>query len=197
MKRCRLLLGLCLLAPLSVRAQSAPVPAPTPAAAPDPLHAQLDRIYNQAAFKEKKFGPFQWLEGGKAYTTVEASASAGGGQGHRPLRLGDGRAARPRVGREPRSRCGRNAARPRDVLLVRGRPQAPDFHEHAEGLAAEHARRLLGPRHRERQAPEARRRQAGGEPHVRQVLARRHARRLCPGQRPLGRGALAAGRSRA
>ncbi|MET0619013.1 MAG: S9 family peptidase [Thermoanaerobaculia bacterium] len=72
MGRRRLLLGLCLLAPLGLLGQ--PTPTPIPAAARDALSAQLDRIYNQSAYKEKKFGPFQWLEGGKAYTTVEPSA---------------------------------------------------------------------------------------------------------------------------
>src|SRR6185436_3269281 len=48
----RLLLGLCLLTPLGLLAQPAPTPTPPPAR--DALAAQLDRIYNQAAYKEKK-----------------------------------------------------------------------------------------------------------------------------------------------
>ena len=72
--RLRLLVGLLLLA-------AAPLLAQTPAAKPaDPLSAQLDRIFNQNAYDEKTFGPFQWLDGGKAYTTVEPSAATAGGK---------------------------------------------------------------------------------------------------------------------
>jgi dipeptidyl-peptidase-4 len=79
MGRLRLLLGLCVLTPCVLLGQAQPAPTPTPAPR-DALSAQLDRIYNQAAYKEKKFGPFQWLEGGKAYTTVEPSAGTPGGK---------------------------------------------------------------------------------------------------------------------
>jgi len=65
-----------LLFPFVLSAQPTPVPAP----ARDALSAQLDRIYNQTAYKEKKFGPFQWLEDGKAYTTVEPSAATADGK---------------------------------------------------------------------------------------------------------------------
>jgi dipeptidyl-peptidase 4 len=77
MGRLRLLLGLCLLISSAALAQPAPTPTPAPR---DALSAQLDKIFNQEAYKEKTFGPFQWLENGKAYTTVEASTAAAGGK---------------------------------------------------------------------------------------------------------------------
>jgi dipeptidyl-peptidase-4 len=78
MKRQHAVLGFCLVSSAVLLGQQAPAPTPTPAR--DALSAQLDRIYNQAAYKEKKFGPFQWLEGGKAYTTVEPSAATPDGK---------------------------------------------------------------------------------------------------------------------
>ena len=72
MKRLRLVLALWLLAPIALYAQAA-----RPA---DPLPEQLDRIFNKKDYEEKKFGPFQWLDGGKAYTTVEPSPAALGGK---------------------------------------------------------------------------------------------------------------------
>ena len=47
---------------------------------PDELASRLDRIYLKKEFKAKVFGPARWLEGGKAYTTVEDSAAMKGGK---------------------------------------------------------------------------------------------------------------------
>ncbi len=108
-------------------------------------------------------------------------------QGRRPLRLGHRHAPRPRLRFEPRPDSRRPAARDRRVFLVGRREEAPPLHQHEEGLAAEHARRLLGPRPRDRPAAPGRRGQARVDADVRQVLAGRHPGRLRPGQRPLGR----------
>ena len=84
---------------------------------------------------------------------------------------------------------GREAARDRRLRVVQGRHAAPALHEHEEGLAPEHARRLLGARPRQRQAPQARRR-GGAESSL--MFAKfspdGDARRLRPRQRPLRRG---------
>ena len=37
------------------------------------LQAQLSRIFEKKEYKAKTFGPSRWIEGGKAYTTVETS----------------------------------------------------------------------------------------------------------------------------
>jgi len=42
---------------------------------PDALSAQLERIFAKKDFEAKKFGPARWMEGGRAYTTVEPSAA--------------------------------------------------------------------------------------------------------------------------
>ena len=42
---------------------------------PDDLASSLDRIFAKKEFKAKTFGPARWLDGGKAYTTVEDSAT--------------------------------------------------------------------------------------------------------------------------
>jgi dipeptidyl-peptidase-4 len=47
---------------------------------PDALAARLDRIFAQKEFKAKTFGPAKWLDGGKAYTTVEPSAATPDGK---------------------------------------------------------------------------------------------------------------------
>jgi dipeptidyl-peptidase-4 len=47
---------------------------------PDELAARLNRIFAQKEFKAKTFGPAKWLDGGKAYTTVEPSATTPGGK---------------------------------------------------------------------------------------------------------------------
>ncbi len=38
------------------------------------LDAQLDRIFAKKEFEPKKFGPARWMDAGRSYTTVEASA---------------------------------------------------------------------------------------------------------------------------
>jgi dipeptidyl-peptidase-4 len=43
---------------------------------PDPLQAQLERIFGKKEFEAKTFGPYEWMEGGKAYTTLEPSPTA-------------------------------------------------------------------------------------------------------------------------
>ena len=128
------------------------------------------------------------------------------------------KAARPTRPSSPRPRCGpartssattrrpaRGASSSRREPRARGRRQPPldpeEYSWSADGrklLIFTNTRKVWRKNTRgdywvldvaTRQAPEARRGQARGEPHVRQVLARRHARRLRPGQRPLGRGA--------
>ena len=61
--------------------------------------------------------------------------------------------ARRRIGAGAARREG--AAVDRRIRVVRGQVEAADLHEHAQGLAAEHARRLLGARRsmQERPAP--------------------------------------------
>ena len=43
-------------------------PRPLPS---DPLQARLARIFDRKEFEAKTFGPFRWMENGKAYTTLE------------------------------------------------------------------------------------------------------------------------------
>ena len=47
---------------------------------PDALASRLERIFAKKEFKAKTFGPARWLEGGKAYTTVESSVGVDGGK---------------------------------------------------------------------------------------------------------------------
>src|SRR5262245_54021230 len=54
-------------------AVSAPAAEPNPKSA-EALNAQLTRIFSKKEFDAKKFGPYAWTEGGKAYTTLEASS---------------------------------------------------------------------------------------------------------------------------
>ena len=42
---------------------------------PDALSTQLERVFAKKDFEPKKFGPSSWMDGGRAYTTVEPSAA--------------------------------------------------------------------------------------------------------------------------
>ena len=130
-----------------------------------------------------------------AYSTVEPSGQRR--HRHRPLRRGDRRAPRARRRRRAWCRPGaQDRARHRRLRVVGRRRRAARLHQHREGVAAEHARRLLGARPRLGPADAARRRGAGLVADVRQVLARRHPRRLRARQRPLRRAARATAASR-
>ena len=91
----------------------------------------------------------------------------------------------------------KTAARHRRLRLVGRRQAAADLHQHEEGVAAEHARRLLGARHH---SGGALKKLGGDAPDVVadvcQVLARRHARRLRARQQHLRRAASTTARSR-
>ncbi|HWZ85920.1 MAG TPA: S9 family peptidase [Thermoanaerobaculia bacterium] len=43
----------------------------------DALAGQLERIFEKKDFEARKFGPSRWMEGGRAYTTLEPSAAVG------------------------------------------------------------------------------------------------------------------------
>ncbi len=153
---------------------------------PDELASRLDRIYLKKEFKAKVFGPARWLEGGKAYTTVEDSAALKGGKdivrydtatGARRVLVSATALLPPSPDAKP--------ARDRRLRVVQGRLAPARLHQHQEGLAQEHARRLLGPGAGERQAPQSRRRGARVVVDVRQVLARRKAGGLRPRQQHL------------
>ena len=113
---------------------------------PDALAAQLDRIFAKKDFEAKKFGPSRWMDEGRAYTTVEPSA--GNPDASEIVRYDTASGARtvlvsaatlaPAGGKKPLG--------DRRLRLVERRQASVALHEHEEGLAAQHARRLLGPR---------------------------------------------------
>jgi dipeptidyl-peptidase-4 len=47
----------------------------------DPGALSLERIFSSGEFRNQRFGPARWLEGGAGYATLEPSESAGGGDG--------------------------------------------------------------------------------------------------------------------
>jgi dipeptidyl-peptidase-4 len=51
---------------------------PAPAQQTDPSRLTVQRIYGSPEFASQKFGPSRWLEGGAAYTTVEAAEDGKG-----------------------------------------------------------------------------------------------------------------------
>ncbi|HYO45182.1 MAG TPA: S9 family peptidase [Gemmatimonadota bacterium] len=64
--------------PLRALAAFALLLAATPLAAQeDPSALSLERIFSSGEFRNERFGPARWLEGGDAYTTLEAEDTAG------------------------------------------------------------------------------------------------------------------------
>ena len=58
-----------------------PVPAEPPGSEPsDEIQPLLKRIFASKDFAAKRFGPARWIEGGRAYTTVEGLAEADSGR---------------------------------------------------------------------------------------------------------------------
>ena len=151
------------------------------------LDAQIGRIFEDHAYDPPRFGPARWLPDGSAYAIVERNANGGSdivrydaASGERRV-LVDGARLVP-----PGQKSG---------LVIDDYEWSADsarlliFTNTAKVWRAEHARRLLGARGRVGQADAARRQGAGLDADVRQVLARCHARRLRPRQRPVRRAA--------
>ena len=57
----------------------------TPLAAQDPGSLSLERIFASDEFRAERFGPARWLEGGEAYTTLEAEPAADGAKAGRDI----------------------------------------------------------------------------------------------------------------
>jgi len=66
-------LVICAFIALSASALPAQEPRPLPS---DPLQARLARIFDRKELEAKKFGPYRWMENGKAYTTLEPVAGS-------------------------------------------------------------------------------------------------------------------------
>jgi dipeptidyl-peptidase-4 len=66
-------LVICAFIALSASALPAQEPRPLPS---DPLLARLARIFDRKELEAKKFGPYRWMENGKAYTTLEPVAGS-------------------------------------------------------------------------------------------------------------------------
>ncbi len=108
------------------------------------LNQQIERIFGAASYDPPAFGPARWMPDRDGLHHRRACRAAGHRHGPRSLRRGAG----AREVLVPASRLTppgpHGAARHRRLRLV-GRRQAPaGLHEHAQGLAAAHARRLLG-----------------------------------------------------
>ena len=127
----------------------------------------------------------RWLPEGHGYTTWEDSKETPGGRDlvrHDPA---TGKTRGPRPGRAPDPAPGELAPAGRRLCPLEGPRAAADLHQLEAGLAAEHPRRLLGPRPRRSRAAEARRRCAALLADARQARARRPAGRLRAGEQPL------------
>ena len=146
----------------------------------------VDRIFDSEDFKEERLGPLSvGAMRSPAYFTLDAPQAGGEG---RDLVRNDPASRQTRKSsfrRRPSSPPGEPAARRGRLRVLGRRVEAADLHQQQARLAAQHARRLLGAGPGHAQTAEARRRCPAVHAHVRQVLARRHARRLRPREQPL------------
>ena len=119
------------------------------------LDEQLGRIFGVGEYAVPRFGPARWLPDGAAYTTVERSADRADARdivrydavsGARSILIA-GAQLMPADAKAPLSID--------DYAWSAGRPAAARVHQYETGVAPEHARRLLGLRYREREAPAA------------------------------------------
>ena len=115
--------------------------------AAEPLNAQIDRIFAANAYDVPRFGPARWLPDGRPTPWSRRPPTGPAASDIVALRRGDRRAKRARPA-APLVPPGGAALDDRRLRLVGGRQAAADLHQHAEGLAPEHARRLLGARRR-------------------------------------------------
>ena len=56
----------------------------------DPAALSLERIFSSDDFRNERFGPARWLEGGQAYTTLEPATTAAGEGGYDIVRYDAG-----------------------------------------------------------------------------------------------------------
>ena len=125
---------------------------------PAPLRDQLKRIFDSEDFDSKSFGPAKWLADGDAYTTVEPSESVEDAHDIGPLRHQNRRKRGARFGEHAPAPGRDPSTRDRQLRVVFRSSTSARVYEHRPCLAAEHARRLLGPGRRERRFAKARRR---------------------------------------
>ena len=108
------------------------------------LTQQIERIFASGAYAVPRFGPARWLPDGTAYAIVERSTSAP--SGFDIVRYDAATGARTVV--MPAARLvPPGATAPLaidDYAWSARRHTAAHLHQHAQGLARQHARRLLG-----------------------------------------------------
>ena len=73
----RILIALCVATAPVTSCASTPPGAPEPRATEAVLERWIERIFGAQEFKPKSFGPARWVDGGRAYTTVEPSPGGG------------------------------------------------------------------------------------------------------------------------
>ena len=165
---------------------------------PAALRAQIDRIFKEHAYAAPRFGPARWLPDGTPMRSWSNPRVAPDPKSpattRRPARAPFSSLVPPGAAR-PES-----TARHRRLRVVGGRQAAADLHQHAEGVAREHARRLLGARRRA--SGDAAGRSAAQAPRASSLMFAKfspdaHARRLRPRQQHLRRAPRRRAKSRA
>ncbi len=121
----------------------------------DPSLLTLERIFEDEEFEVESFGPARWLEDGSGYTTLESSEEIE--EAKEIVRYDPATGERSVLvpATSAGARRGRGTAPDRRLPVVRGRQAAADLHQHRKGVASQHPRRLLGARHRKREAADS------------------------------------------
>ena len=109
------------------------------------LSPTLNAIFNKHEFDVKHFGPARWIDKGAQYTTVEPSAAVSDGQDIVEYETASGKRT-VLVSAAKLMHARREADEDRRLRMVARQPAIADFRQHKKGLAAQHARRLLGAR---------------------------------------------------
>ncbi len=150
---------------------------------PDPAHARPD-LHGQRV-QGGKAGGHSLEQEGAVLLRAGGTSRRKSGQGSGAPRRGNGREDNRRVRPVPDSeRREETAERGQFRVLTRRVPGAAVC-QHPEGLAAQHARRLLGDGSGAAESAQAGRRCGDLDADVRQVLARRRPRGLCAQEQPV------------
>ena len=121
----------------------------------DPGLLTLDRLFGSREFASERFGPARWMKDGDSFTTLEPSAEVADA---RDLVLYTAASGARRVLVSAAKLDAREGLPPpvdRRLRLVGRRHGPARLHQHAQGLAPEHARRLLDVPTCGRPAPQA------------------------------------------